>query len=118
MSYSCSDKYPYEPEVSDILRLRQRELSPRLKNVSKSIGFSVNHIKSFTKLKSDIKHRGCINTVTWNTDGTKLVTGSDDRTVKIWDTSKSFQDIQLIETIRKFFTYLHYSNLFLYYNIM
>lgn len=30
------------------------------------------------------KHSGCINTLAWNHEGTKLVSGSDDRTVVIW----------------------------------
>ncbi|KAL6067413.1 DDB1- and CUL4-associated factor 6 [Balamuthia mandrillaris] len=30
-------------------------------------------------------HTGCVNTVVWNSRGDKLVSGSDDRTVKIWD---------------------------------
>lgn len=31
------------------------------------------------------KHRGCVNTVTFNTDGGILVSGSDDRMVILWD---------------------------------
>ena len=30
-------------------------------------------------------HAGCVNTVTWNAAGTKLVSGSDDMRVCIWD---------------------------------
>lgn len=92
---------PCQVDVADIFRLREREINPRLKRNASSIGFSVDHIKSLTKLKSDIKHRGCINTVTWTNDGSKLVTGSDDRTVKIWNTSRNFEEIKIIETIRK-----------------
>ena len=88
-------------DVADLFRLREREINPRFKRNYSSIGFSIDQIQSFTKLRSDIKHRGCINTVTWNRDGSKLVTGSDDRTVKIWNTCKSFEDIKIIETIRK-----------------
>ncbi|KAF8405472.1 hypothetical protein HHK36_010378 [Tetracentron sinense] len=31
------------------------------------------------------KHRGCVNTVSFNTDGDILVSGSDDRRVMLWD---------------------------------
>lgn len=31
------------------------------------------------------KHRGCVNTVSFNSDGDILVSGSDDRRVILWD---------------------------------
>ena len=31
------------------------------------------------------KHRGCVNTVSFNTDGDILVSGSDDRRIILWD---------------------------------
>ena len=30
------------------------------------------------------RHTGCVNSISWNEDGSKLVSGSDDRTVVIW----------------------------------
>jgi WD40 repeat protein len=30
-------------------------------------------------------HSDCINSVAFSPDGTKLVSGSDDRTIKVWD---------------------------------
>ena len=30
-------------------------------------------------------HSGCINSVAFSPDGTKIVSGSDDRTIKVWD---------------------------------
>jgi WD40 repeat protein len=86
---------------SSLSLLRDRELNFNSKSHS-SIGFTHKDITFLQKLSStDIVHRGCINTVKWSSDGNKLITGSDDRTVKIWDTSKSFEDIKLIETLRK-----------------
>ena len=36
-------------------------------------------------LTGDDGHTGWIMSVAWNSDGTKIVSGSDDRTIKIWD---------------------------------
>ncbi|ORY51531.1 WD40 repeat-like protein [Rhizoclosmatium globosum] len=30
-------------------------------------------------------HRGCVNSLSWNSEGTRLLSGSDDCTVKLWD---------------------------------
>ena len=30
-------------------------------------------------------HSGCINSVAFSPDGTKIVSGSDDETIKVWD---------------------------------
>jgi WD40 repeat protein len=36
------------------------------------------------------RHEGCVNTVHWNDPGDKLVSGSDDTRVCIWDASIIF----------------------------
>ena len=41
-------------------------------------------IRSFGKVQQLEKHSGCINTVAWNPEGTRLVSGSDDRSVVVW----------------------------------
>lgn len=88
-------------EVADIIQLKERELSPySFKNIH-SIGYSHQNIENFTKIPSKINHRGCVNTVRWNSDGTKLISGSDDRTIKLWDT-KNLSNITLIETLSKY----------------
>lgn len=56
--------------------------------LSFSISFSsylqdiVLRLDIFKKLE---KHRGCVNTVSFNVDGDILVSGSDDRRVILWD---------------------------------
>ncbi|KAJ3077024.1 hypothetical protein HDU98_009425 [Podochytrium sp. JEL0797] len=30
-------------------------------------------------------HRGCVNTLAWNAEGTRLISGSDDCTIRMWD---------------------------------
>lgn len=34
-----------------------------------------------------LNHDGCVNTCHWTQDGALLLTGSDDRCVKIWDSN-------------------------------
>jgi WD40 repeat protein len=33
---------------------------------------------------SRVEHDGCVNTASWDDSGTRLLTGSDDRCVKVW----------------------------------
>ncbi len=89
--------------TSQAISLRQREISPQFKSSeSRSIGFSSQNVAAFTKIHSSITHKGCINTVKFNADGSRLITGSDDRQIKIWDSSGSFHSIPNLHTIRKF----------------
>ena len=41
-------------------------------------------VKSIEKRYELQKHTGCVNTIAWNETGTKLVSGSDDRSIVIW----------------------------------
>ena len=52
------------------------------------------------KSKASIKHDGCINTAKWTESGEFLLTGSDDRTVKIWQVSSSVDHVLLKHTIQ------------------
>lgn len=52
---------------------------------------------SYSKSRRLEKHSGCINSVTWNQSGTKLVTGSDDRSVVLWS-GEDFQPIITVPT--------------------
>lgn len=68
-----------------------------------SLGFTLSKIKAFTKFNSSeiIEHEGCVNSVKWTNNGQYLVTGSDDKTVKIWDSSRDLENgIKLIQTIK------------------
>lgn len=40
-----------------------------------------------------IIHEGCVNAVTFSTDGRFLYTGSDDRLIKIWNSGKGVAGI-------------------------
>lgn len=84
----------------DTFFLREREIRAYANKYS-PIGFSSYNISSLSSAKVKLDHRGCINTAKWNASGTKLITGSDDRTVKVWDASNNFQEMKLVETISK-----------------
>ncbi|CAA7391467.1 unnamed protein product [Spirodela intermedia] len=69
-----------------IVRLWQREvgdLNPR--TFKHRVGASEDLILRLSIHNKLEKHRGCVNTVTFNTDGGILVSGSDDRMVILWD---------------------------------
>ncbi|XP_043713585.1 DDB1- and CUL4-associated factor 8-like [Telopea speciosissima] len=69
-----------------VLWLYQREvgeLSPR--TFVHTAGASENLVLQLDLYKKLEKHRGCVNTVSFNALGDILVSGSDDRLVKIWD---------------------------------
>ena len=72
-----------------------------------SIGFSPTDIKQLKLFHctKHLKHDGCVNTASWLRDFCHLVTGSDDRLIKIW---KMDNDIHLRHTI----TTGHRSNIF------
>ena len=36
-------------------------------------------------LSEKYAHSGCINSVAFSSDGTKIVSGSDDKMIKVWD---------------------------------
>ncbi|XP_042508554.1 DDB1- and CUL4-associated factor 8-like isoform X1 [Macadamia integrifolia] len=70
----------------EVLRLYQREvgeLSPRA--FTHTAGASENLVLQLDLYKKLGKHRGCVNTVSFNAVGDILVSGSDDRMIKLWD---------------------------------
>lgn len=103
------------PTTSIRLRQHHFEEYPYLKsklemNIEKmkfSIGFSPTDIKQLKLFHctKHLKHDGCVNTASWLRDFCHLVTGSDDRLIKIW---KMDNDIHLRHTI----TTGHRSNIF------
>jgi WD40 repeat protein len=73
----------------------KESLIDRSRFLVKKIGFSAKNLKSFSRYDVDISHAGCVNTVKWYNNGSFLITGSDDRLVKIWNANKSPQLISL-----------------------
>ncbi|XP_017701149.2 DDB1- and CUL4-associated factor 8 isoform X2 [Phoenix dactylifera] len=69
-----------------IVDLRQREvgdLAPR--TFAHRLGASEGLILRLQILRRLDKHKGCVNTVSFNADGNILVSGSDDRMIMLWD---------------------------------
>jgi len=72
--------------------LHRREVggSSRGRADSYSLGYAPDQIRTIGQIEeteSLLMHNGCVNTANWNRDGTMLITGSDDRKLKIWDTT-------------------------------
>ncbi|GAB2267816.1 hypothetical protein Dimus_002792 [Dionaea muscipula] len=59
------------------------ELSTR--NFAHRLGASEDLVLRFEILRKLEKHRGCVNTVSFNASGDILVSGSDDRKILLWD---------------------------------
>jgi WD40 repeat protein len=62
---------------------------------NQKFGFSQDLIRSLDRTNATISHNGCINTAQWNKSGELLVTGSDDRNLKIWKLGNDFNTIEL-----------------------
>lgn len=78
--------------MQTIHALRSRELDGRVTKTwdGYSLGYSPDILKTFGQYKAEhdqFMHRRCVNTANWSVGGDLLVTGSDDRDLKVWDTS-------------------------------
>ncbi|CAL0300511.1 unnamed protein product [Lupinus luteus] len=69
--------------VVDIWNRELGQLSSR--NFAHRLSASQDLVLRLDILRKLEKHRGCVNTVSFNEDGDILVTGSDDRKVILWD---------------------------------
>ena len=87
------------------LLLAEREHTSRFRG---SIGYTFGNIMSFERVETLVSHKGCVNTMKWSKDGTKLITGSDDKCVKIWNHQNSAEGTTLRHTIHTG----HRSNIF------
>lgn len=72
---------------STLSLLREREFNHYRGNQLgiERLGFSWDMVRGFHRLPCHSSHDGCINSVTFSSDGRLMVSGSDDRTVKLWD---------------------------------
>nr|DAD46689.1 TPA_asm: hypothetical protein HUJ06_016626 [Nelumbo nucifera] len=70
-------------EFLDVYERQVGELSPR--KFAHRVGGSENFVLRLDLYKKLEKHRGCVNTVSFNAEGDILVSGSDDRLVVLWD---------------------------------
>lgn len=100
----CRDKRHDSFQCQNFL-LAHREYSSRCRA---SIGYTFGNLMSFERVETLTSHTGCVNTLKWSKDGTKLISGSDDRTVKIWSHNQSSKGSLLKHTIRTG----HRSNIF------
>eukprot|EP01041_Mallomonas_annulata_P001269 gene1269-2454_t len=87
---------------------RERLICPIRRFGTDYIAFSEEIIRSFTRSKAILQHDGCVNAVQWTRSGDKMLSGSDDRTVKIWDTSGDLNSVKCLHTVRT----EHDSNIF------
>ncbi|KAF7144345.1 hypothetical protein RHSIM_Rhsim05G0052400 [Rhododendron simsii] len=69
--------------IVDVWRREVGELSSR--NFAHRLAASEDLVLRLDILKKLEKHRGCVNTVSFNAEGNILVSGSDDRSVILWD---------------------------------
>ena len=49
-----------------------------------TLGFGPWHVCTLDRLPAEATHDGCVNCASWSADGSRLLTGSDDRKIKIW----------------------------------
>jgi WD40 repeat protein len=80
--------------------LYERQIIPKKYDQYRRIGFSKGIIKSFTRFDCDLEHYGCVNTVKWNKTGDILMSGSDDRTIKLWSLARNLETVSLVHTIQ------------------
>lgn len=87
------------------LLLAQRE---RGSSFGGSIGFTFGNVMSFGRVDTLVSHTGCVNSMKWAKDGRSMITGSDDKTIKIWSYKDYAEPAILRHTIRTG----HRSNIF------
>lgn len=72
-----------ENTIVDVWRREVGQLSSR--NFAHRLAASEGFVLRFDILRKLERHRGCVNTVSFNASGEILVSGSDDRRVILWD---------------------------------
>jgi WD40 repeat protein/ABC-type dipeptide/oligopeptide/nickel transport system ATPase component len=74
-----------EPEDSEVRRISLRSIVIPDGNWNKCNIVSCFTRSACDRLEMDIKCSGYVSSVSWNHDSSKIVSGSDDNTIKIWD---------------------------------
>lgn len=85
--------------------LAQRE---RGSSFGGSIGYTFGNVMSFGLVDTLVSHTGCVNSMKWAKDGRSMITGSDDKTIKIWNYKHYAEPATLRHTVRTG----HRSNIF------
>jgi len=88
--------------------LFQREISFRGSSSRWSIGFAEDKLRFLQPTMAKMQHDGCVNAVCWHKSGNIMLSGSDDRKVKIWNTSGNLNNVSLAGTVETD----HRSNIF------
>lgn len=101
--YRSGPLYQCEPKL-----LYLREIVPHRKSDWSCIGFGIGQVISLSRVNTLDSHRGCVNCARWQKSGTALITGSDDKSVKIWDFAHSYNSMPVKHTVRT----SHRSNIF------
>lgn len=100
ISRSCREYQAFEHLAS---RLLQRQLGIRdgkSKKPKKPIGFTLDTISGNQFVScGEMKHDGCINALSWNYDGSRLLTGSDDRQIKLWSVNNVEDEVILLQSL-------------------
>jgi len=74
---------------SPLRALRQRETGSGRRNSPAASPRRFPHPETLVQHRhSGLQHDGCVNAAAWSESGHLLLTGSDDRTVKVWQTWK------------------------------
>jgi WD40 repeat protein len=86
---------------SEVYLLKQREILSKRTDSSSFhlLGYSEAKLRAFSRYDSFISHNGCVNSVRWSKNGDFLITGSDDRTVKLWSTKRNMEELKLSHSI-------------------
>jgi WD40 repeat protein len=81
------------PERSVLLALEAMEDYPYTWQAERALGQAVLN----SQLKLILNHDGKVNTAQWSADGTKILTGGVDETVRVWDTLTGDELLRITE---------------------
>lgn len=86
---------PYFRHIRQGLQQSKRiQINSSIKETIHSDRFFVNHLEKKKKL---VGHNGCVNTIEWNSNGSLILTGSDDCKINIWSGPPHYKLIQTLK---------------------